>query len=104
MKIIKEKIIDKYRKKSKNKDLNESLKIWLEKTIKANWKCPNDIRKDFTTVSILPCNRVVFNVVGNQFRLTVIVVYANNTILIEWIGNHQEYDRLDLTKKILKFR
>ena len=76
----------------------------MMKAQKADWKSQNDVRKDFTTVSFLPHNRAVFNIVGNKYRLSVIVVYVAGVIRIEWIGTHKEYDRLDLTKGIIKFK
>jgi mRNA interferase HigB len=104
MRIINRNILDKYIKKHRNKDLKSSIINWPEITKKSEWKNQNDIIMSFTKVSFLPYSRLVFNIAGNNYRLSVIVVYISGLIRIEWIGKHKEYDRLDLTKKILKLK
>ena len=102
MKIINREILEKYIKKKKSHELKKHIDIWLKKTKDADWKNCNDIRINFTRVSILPHNRIVFDIVGGSYRLSVIIVFVLQNVRIEWIGSHNEYDRLDLTKKIIK--
>jgi mRNA interferase HigB len=97
-------ILEKYIKKQKNNELKKHINIWRDKTNNAEWKCQDDIRNTFTKASFLPHNRVVFNIVGGSYRLSVIVVYVIDFVSIEWIGTHGEYDRLDLTKKTIIFK
>ena len=87
-----------------NNELKKHINIWRDKTNNAEWKCQDDIRNTFTKASFLPHNRVVFNIVGGSYRLSVIVVYVIDFVSIEWIGTHGEYDRLDLTKKTIIFK
>ncbi len=51
----------------------------------------------YATASILPNNRVVFNIRGNQYRLVVAINYAYGIVYIRFVGTHQEYDRVDAT-------
>ena len=50
-----------------------------------------------TAASILPNQRLVFNIKGNQYRLIVAVNYAHRIVYIRWCGTHQEYDKIDAT-------
>ena len=102
MRIINRSILDRYIKKHRSKDLKSSISNWLEITKESEWKCQDDVRKNFTKVSFLPHSRLVFNIAGNNYRLSVIVIYISGLVKIEWVGTHQEYDRLDLTKKIIR--
>jgi len=39
---------------------------------------------------------VVFNIKGNSHRLVVDVTYQRQMVYIKFIGNHAEYDRIDV--------
>ncbi len=104
MKILNIKLIDKYIKKKKDKDLSSSILNWIKTTKKSQWQTKEEIRDNYTKVSILPHSRVVFNISGNNYRLVVVVVIVAKTIRIEWIGDHEEYDRIDLTKRLIKIK
>jgi mRNA interferase HigB len=43
-------------------------------------------------------NRVVFNIQGNKYRLVVAIQYQYGIVYIRFIGTHQEYDKIDVTK------
>jgi mRNA interferase HigB len=47
--------------------------------------------------SILPNNRVVFNIKGNDYRLVAAVRYDKQIMYIRFVGTHNEYDRIDAT-------
>jgi len=48
--------------------------------------------------SLVGDERVVFNIMGNKFRLIVRIVFEYKTIQIKWFGTHAEYDKIDVTK------
>jgi mRNA interferase HigB len=79
-------------------DVEHSLRAWYAETKKANWKSPADVKAIYRNVSLLPGNRVVFNIKGNSYRLVVIVEYSQGKIFIRFVGTHSEYDRIDATK------
>ena len=64
---------------------------------KASWKSPVEIIATSRSVSILPTNRVVFNIKGNTYRLVMIVEYSQGKMFIRFVGTHAEYDRIDAT-------
>ena len=73
------------------------LQTWYRKTEQATWKNPSDIKAVYSDASILPDNRVVFNINGNKYRLIVKVHYDRQKVYIRFIGTHSEYDKVDAT-------
>ena len=48
--------------------------------------------------SILPNERIVFNIKGNKYRIVAKVNYDFQIIWIRFVGTHAEYDKIDATK------
>lgn len=65
---------------------------------KAAWKDPAELKAQFGSASVVSGERVVFNIKGNDYRLVVAINYHYQIILIIWLGTHQEYNRIDVTK------
>ncbi|WP_299988961.1 type II toxin-antitoxin system HigB family toxin [uncultured Pontibacter sp.] len=82
----------------KHADTKQQLKAWYNEAEQADWKSPNDIKKDYPSASILEGNRVVFNIKGNNYRLIVRINYKYGVVWIRFIGTHAEYDKVDATK------
>ena len=78
-----------------HKDCEDPLKSWFDEAEKSNWHSPHDIKTDFPSASILPNNRVVFNIKGNSCRLIVRINYKVGVVWIRFIGTHREYDRIN---------
>lgn len=76
-------------------DAEQPLRAWYAETKKANWKTPAEIKAIYRSVSILPHNRVVFSIEGNDYRIVVIVEYAQGKLFIGFTGTHSEYDSID---------
>lgn len=72
------------------------LRAWTQITENAAWETPADIKREFAAASFLSNNRVIFNIGGNKFRLLVIAVYTQETVIVSWIGTHSEYNKLNL--------
>ena len=71
-------------------------RAWYATVVKAQWRTPSDIKRQFgNTVDFVSDNRVIFDVGGNKYRLIVHVSYAFGRVLIKFIGTHAEYDRVD---------
>lgn len=81
----------------KHPDSEQQLKSWYEEAIEAYWKSPSDIKRDFSSASILRNNRIVFNIKGNNYRLIVKFDYKYGWAWIRFIGTHTEYDKIDAT-------
>ena len=78
-----------------HKDCEQQLKSWFNEAERAIWSSPADIKTDYPSASILPGNRVVFNIKGNSYRLVVKVNYKAGVIWIRFVGTHNEYDQIN---------
>jgi len=78
-------------------DAEQPLKAWFHDVSSMQWQTPADIKRVYANASILPNNRVVFNIKGNDYRLIVHVRYDIGIIFIRFVGTHQEYDKVDAT-------
>ena len=76
-------------------DAEQALRTWAILVGRANWRTPEDIKRDFASASFLANNRVVFNIRGNNYRLVVVILYRLGHVYIRFIGTHAEYDRID---------
>ena len=59
---------------------------WYHHCSSNNFKNFNELRKTFGTASIVGDDRIVFNIMGNHYRLITRVVFEYNTIQIKWFG------------------
>ncbi|WP_247234078.1 type II toxin-antitoxin system HigB family toxin [Telluribacter sp. SYSU D00476] len=82
----------------KHADSEQQLKAWYNEAEQADWKSPNDIKKEYPSASILEDNRMVFNIKGNNYRLIVKINYKYGIVWIRFVGTHAEYDKVDATK------
>jgi mRNA interferase HigB len=76
-------------------EVREPLLAWYRHALKADWRGPADVKRDFGTASILRDGRVVFNIGGNKYRLVVWINYPYRVVYVRFIGTHAEYDRID---------
>ena len=79
-------------------DCEQKLNSWYQEASKAKWKNPGDIKKEYPGASIIPNNRVVFNIKGNTYRLIVRINYDYQMIWIRFVGSHGEYDKINATE------
>jgi mRNA interferase HigB len=76
-------------------DAEQPLRAWFAEAKKANWTTPADVKALYRNASIIPGNRVVFNIKGNDYRLVVLVDYKYEKLFIRFVGTHAEYDRIN---------
>ena len=79
-----------------HKAVKSALDAWFHEVEQANWHSPADVRKAYSSASIVGADRVVFNIKGNDYRLVVAINYRLQIIFIIWIGSHREYDKIDV--------
>ncbi|HKI90080.1 MAG TPA: type II toxin-antitoxin system HigB family toxin [Draconibacterium sp.] len=96
MRVIAKKILREFW--GKYTDSEQQLKSWYSETSKANWKSPNELKAEYTKVSILKSGRAVFNICGNKYRLIVDINYERQWMFIRFIRTHDEYDKVDADK------
>ncbi len=76
-------------------ETEQHLKTWYDTALTSNWKNPMDVKKTFSTASILKESRIVFNIKGNSHRLIAKFNFEKQWIFIRFIGSHAEYDKIN---------
>lgn len=76
-------------------DAEGALKAWHAEASSAQWRTPGDIQARYHSADILPGNRVVFNIKGNQYRLVIKIHYNTGIVYIRFIGTHAQYDKIN---------
>ncbi len=75
-----------------------ALDAWFDEASKAAWKNTADVKRRYATASIVNAERIVFNIKGNDYRLVVSIDFEKAIVWIKWIGTHEDYDKIDVTK------
>lgn len=70
---------------------------WYHELIVAEFKNFNELKKVYGNISLVNDDRVVFNIMGNKYRLVVRIVFEYKAIQIKWFGTHAEYDKINVT-------
>ena len=73
------------------------LEAWHQEVARAEWAQPSAVKAQFSSASLLPDNRVVFNIGGNKYRLVVKINYPFRIVYVRFAGSHREYDQIDVT-------
>lgn len=79
-----------------------ALMEWYHELITDDFKNFNELKRKYGNASVVADDRVVFNIVGNRFRLVVRMVFEYKAIQIKWFGTHIEYDKVNVSK--IKFK
>ena len=82
---------------AKHPDAPSPLRAWYNAVSGADWSSFADVIAYHRKASQVG-NRVVFNVGGNKYRMVVRVEYAKKLVFVRFIGTHQDYDRIDVSK------
>lgn len=77
-------------------DAEGALTSWYDEACKANWKTPQDIKNHYRNASICTNHRVVFNITGNKYRLVVEIQYRTGIVWVNFIGTHEQYNKIDI--------
>jgi mRNA interferase HigB len=78
----------------KHAAVRKSIEAWLVVVEHSDWTTPHHIKAMFSSADFLVRNRVIFNLKGNHYRLVIKVAYKTGVVIVEWIGTHQEYDKM----------
>jgi mRNA interferase HigB len=94
MKVIGRNVLDDFGRK--HADVSSQINSWLCEVEDAQWQSPADLKRRYPHASILPENRVVFNLKGNRYRLEVKVSYSAKIVFVKQMGTHAEYSKWNL--------
>lgn len=73
-----------------------ALQEWYHEMIQCDFKNFNELKMVYGNASLVADDRVVFNIMGNKYRLVVRIVFQFRAIQIKWFGTHAEYDEVDV--------
>ena len=79
-----------------------ALQEWYYELVQSDFKNFNELKSVYGSASLISDDRLVFNIMGNQYRLVVRIVFQFKAIQIKWVGTHAEYDEIDVTKTNFK--
>lgn len=98
MKILSIRTLREFWEQPNRRDAEQPLKAWYDEARVATWQNPQAVKNAYGTASIVPGNRVVFNIAGNQYRLVVAMDYPRQWCKVRFVGTHGEYGKIDVTK------
>jgi len=65
--------------------------------VKSDFKNFNELKRVYGIASVVADDRVVFNIMGNKYRLVIRIVVDFRVVQIKWFVTHPEYDKIDVT-------
>jgi mRNA interferase HigB len=74
-----------------------ALQEWYHEFIKCSFKNFNELKQVYGNASIIGDDRIVFNIMGNKYRLVIRMVFEFKAVQVKWFGTHKEYDKIDVT-------
>jgi antitoxin component HigA of HigAB toxin-antitoxin module/mRNA-degrading endonuclease HigB of HigAB toxin-antitoxin module len=79
-------------------DAARSLQQWYYEFLKSEFKNFNELKEVYPNQSLVKDDRVVFNILGNKYRLVVRVIFDFKAVQIKWFGTHAVYDQINVEK------
>ena len=74
-----------------------AIQEWYHELVNCAFKNFNELKQVYGNASLVADDRVVFNIMGNKYRLVVRIVFDFKTIQVKWFGTHAEYNKIDVT-------
>ena len=94
MRIILRKTLNDY--SEKNPEVKSHLDAWYWEVKHVKWDSPTDVKKSHSKSRNVGKDIVIFNILGNRFRLIIRVNYIASIVYIRFIGTHKEYDKINI--------
>lgn len=69
---------------------------WYHELEKSKFENLNELKSNCPDASIIGDNRIIFNILGNKYRLIVRILFNYKAIQIKWFGTHSEYNKVDV--------
>ena len=74
-----------------------ALQEWYHELVQCSFGNFNELKKVYGTASLVADDRVVFNIMGNKFRLVIRISFEFKAIQIKWFGTYTAYDKINVT-------
>lgn len=91
MNLINEEPLDRFGRR--RRDAADAILRWKELVRSASWHSPHDLRFDVSDVKRIDDDIFRFKIVGNHYRLVAQINFAQQRVMVLFIGTHAEYDR-----------
>ena len=65
--------------------------------VKSDFENFNALKSVYGSASLACDDRIVFNIMGNKFRLVVRIVFEYKAIQIKWFGTQEECDKINVS-------
>ncbi len=85
-------------------DASVALQEWYHELVKYDFKNFNELKIVYKNASLVGDDRVVFNIMGNKYRLVVRMVFEFKVVQIKWFGSHSQNDKINVTSVQYKKR
>ena len=69
---------------------------WYHELVLTGYKNFIELKSDYPNASLVSDDRVIFNIIGNKFRLVVRIVFEFKSVQIKWFGTYAEYDKINV--------
>ncbi len=86
------------RKHADQKALGQAVEAWFAEAKNAEWQSMAEVKGQYRSASVVNSDRIVFNIKGNDYRLVAAIDFRRSILFINWIGTHQDYDKIDVRK------
>jgi mRNA interferase HigB len=73
-----------------------ALQEWYHELAACTFANFNDLKRVYGNASLVGDDKVVFNILGNKYRLVVRVVFEFKAVQVKWFGTHAGYDKIDV--------
>jgi mRNA interferase HigB len=73
-----------------------ALQEWYHDLLLGSFRNFNELKRVYASASLVGDDRVVFNIMGNKYRLVVRMVFEYKAIQIKWFGPHSSYSKIDV--------
>ena len=74
-----------------------ALQEWYHELVQCSFSNFNELKKVYGNASLVADDRVVFNIMGNKFRLVIRISFEFKAIQIKLFGTHTAYDKINVT-------
>ena len=80
---------------TRHPEIEQPLKAWHQTVKHATWANSAEVKQTFTKASIIDHERVVFGILGGNYRLIASIDYKRQIVFVKFLGTHPEYDKID---------
>ena len=76
-------------------DALRPLQRWAHIVEREEWKSHTDLKASFPSADYVGNSRYVFNIKGNSYRLVVVVIFVVGLLVVQFVGTHKDYDKIN---------